>query len=78
MDESSTAKYVQLSKRIFVPNEWSIKGLRKFLLKLIKLVIDDVNSDRVIVLQVQDIPTVLVCREENDKIWYFFEKIDRP
>ncbi|ACE75505.1 conserved hypothetical protein [Bracoviriform facetosae] len=78
MDESSRAKYVQLSKRIFVPNEWPVRGLRTFLLKLTTLVINDVNCNGVIVLQVQDIPTVLVRREENDKVWYFFEKIARP
>lgn len=75
MQEFSTAQYVQLSNRVFVPNEWPVKGLESFLLKLAKLVIDDVTSDRVIVLQVQDIPTILVCHGEGEETKYFFQRI---
>ena len=75
MEEFSTAKYVQLSNSIFVPNKWSVKGLEKFLLQLTKLVIVDVSSDKVIVLQVQDIPTMLVRREGKNGIQFIFKRI---
>lgn len=78
MQEFSTAQYVQLSNRVFVPNEWPVKGLESFLLKLTKLVIDDVTSDRVIVLQVQNIPTILVCHGEGEETKYFFQRISSP
>ncbi|XP_074095618.1 uncharacterized protein LOC141525153 isoform X2 [Cotesia typhae] len=78
MPEISTGKYVQLSKRVFVPNEWPVKGLESFFLKLAKLVIDDVTSDRVIVLQVQNIPTILVCHGEGEETKYFFQRITNP
>ncbi|CAD6244514.1 GSCOCT00013376001.2-RA-CDS [Cotesia congregata] len=78
MREFSTAKYVQLPNRVFVPSEWPVKGLESFLSKLTKLVIDDVTSDRVIVLQVQDIPTILVCCGEGEETQYFFQRISSP
>ena len=56
MEEVSTAKYLQLSNSIFVPNKWPVKGLEKFLPQVTELVIDDLTSVKVIILQVQDIP----------------------
>lgn len=78
MGECSTSKFVQLSKRIFVPQEWPIRGIETFLIKLAKTIIDDVTSDNFIILQVHNIPTVLIRNEGNYGTRYFFKTISRP
>lgn len=78
MGKCSTSKFVQLSKAIFVPNEWPIRGIEPFLIKLAKTVINNVTSDTFVVLQVHNIPTILVRDERTHETRYFFEKITKP
>lgn len=78
MEECSTSKFVQLSKTIFVPQEWPTSGIETFLIKLAKTVINSVTSDTFVVLQVHNIPTLLVRDERTHETRYFFETITKP
>ncbi|KAG6558378.1 orph-X3 [Microplitis demolitor] len=75
MEEHLTANYVELSSEIFVPEDWPVRRFKKMLLLIAKKVINSDDHDKIVVLRVNDLPTMLIQYQNANGSYYIFEKI---
>ncbi|XP_057335431.1 uncharacterized protein LOC130674177 [Microplitis mediator] len=75
MEKYLVATYDKLSHRILVPKGWPVRGFKKLLLSFAEKVIYNDDPDQIVILRINNVPTMLVQREYESETYYVFETI---
>ncbi|XP_057336373.1 uncharacterized protein LOC130674943 [Microplitis mediator] len=75
MENCVIVNYVMLSSKILVPEEWPIREFKEPLMSLAESVIKKAYLYQIVVLRVNDLPTMLVQYQNASGTYYVFEKI---